>query len=439
MLFDARAAKQLHPGAHLAVQGCPGLRLVATASTKSWVYRYKSRADGKLKQVTLGHWPAMPAATAAAAWQAQREGRAQGLDPVAQRKAQRAAERVTPAPKVFTVTALVTAYVKGHIKTARAEAGAVAATRALNCLLNEEPAFAATPADQLTRAEAFRVLSERRGTPTAAARLRSLLGAAWDYALDAGLLDGNTPNWWRMVLRGGLKSKGKLVGGQHLGRQRRVLSREEVAKLLGWLPNMHALGQDAVVMYLWTATRGVEFLAMRPEQLRREADGLWWQVPKASTKNARHTDAVDLRVPLFGRALAVVERRLAAVGESGWLFEDVRGAQYTQHDFSTYIFHMQPYSPRVMNRTGEGLVLPVTHWSPHDLRRTARTLLASLGCPNEVGEAIVGHMPTEIVGTYNAYTYDAERKLWLAKLSDCLAALANAESFGLGCAWGVKP
>ena len=74
-------------------------------------------------------------------------------------------------------------------------------------------------------------------------------------------------------------------------------------------------------------------------------------------------------------------------------------------------------------REGEGLVLPVTKWTPHDLRRTARTLLASIGCPNEVAEAIMGHMPADIVGTYNLHSYDSERRHWLTLLSQRLESL----------------
>ena len=69
-------------------------------------------------------------------------------------------------------------------------------------------------------------------------------------------------------------------------------------------------------------------------------------------------------------------------------------------------------------------LLPVTDWTPHNLRRTARTLLAGLGCPREGGEAIVVHMPELIEATYNVHTYDAERRLWLVRLADHLEALA---------------
>ena len=70
--------------------------------------------------------------------------------------------------------------------------------------------------------------------------------------------------------------------------------------------------------------------------------------------------------------------------------------------------------------------LPVSHWAPHDLRRSARTLLASMGCPKEVGESVLGHMLPGVEGVYNLHEYDAERVVWLRRLSDRLEELAQA-------------
>lgn len=424
MFFDARAAKMLPAGQHLVIGGCPGLRLVATASRKSWAYRYKD-PTGRMKQVALGQWPAVSAQAAVSAWAALRDDKARGADPATQRRAARALQR--PAPAAYTVADVVADYITGHIDVHRKAAGADASKRLLLNLMAQHPEFGCKPAADVTRGVAFDVLDAKKATPTAAAKLRSLLGAAWDYALDAGRLPGDTPNWWRVVMRGRLKSQGKIVGGQHQGQRRRVLQPPEVAALLAWLPNMHALGRDVTLMYLHTAARGAEITGMRPEHLTQEVGGQWWwTVPKAQTKTAKTAAAVDLRVPLFGQALAVVQCRLAAVGASGWLFEDARGEQYTQHDYSTYIYGLQPYSVKVTQRQSTGgLVLPVTNWSPHDLRRTSRTLLAGLGCPNEVGEAILGHVPAQIVGTYNAYSYDAERVLWLGRLAGALENMQN--------------
>lgn len=430
MFFDARAAKLLQPGAHLVIDGCPGLRLVATATRKTWTYRYKAPGTERMKQVSIGHWPAMPVQAAAAAWQALRDQRASGEDPGQAKRARRAvASGKVTSPDAYTVRQVVQDLIDGPLQQ-RKEAGAIAAERALTRFLDEEPELAAQPGGTVTRSQAYDALDRRKDTPTSTAKLRSMLGSAWDLALDAGRIPDSTPNWWRLILKGKLKSRGKVVGGEHVGVRRRVLPAPEIATLLAWLPHMHELGRDTTQMYLWTCARGAEILAMRPEHVREEDSGWWWTVPVAMTKNARHEHAVDHRVPLFGRALAIVQRRLKAVEDgahqAGWLFEDARQEQYTQHDFSTYIYSLQPHSEKVARRQGEGLVLPVANWTPHDLRRTARTLLASLGCPEEIAEAILGHLPKGVVGVYNAYTYDAERRVWLQKLSDYLEALAPA-------------
>lgn len=422
MFFDPRAAKALQPGQHLVVVGCPGLRLVASGPYKTWTYRYKPPGERNMKQVSLGHWPAVPVAEAVAAWSAKREARAAGEDPRASKAAARdAALASAAAPENGpTVEKVVRRYIRGHLRASRTPASALAAERALLAMLEAHPDVAATPAAQLTRAQAYAVIDAKRSTPTAAAKLRSLLGAAWDDAYDPGVLPQDAPNWWRQVLRGKLKSKGKIVGGEHVGPKRRVLRLDEVGALLAWAAdNMHALGFDVLVLYLWTGARGSEILSMRPEHVAEEPTGWWWTVPAALTKNAGHEFAMDLRVPLFGRALAVVQRRLAAVGESGVLFESTRGRPYTQHDFSTYVYDLQPYSIKSRERPGRP-VLPVTDWSPHHLRRTVRTQLAALGCPREIAEAILGHMPATIEATYNLHTYDAERREWLDRWAGVL-------------------
>lgn len=426
MFFDARAAKLLQPGEHLVVDGCPGLRLEASATRKSWTYRYKAPGTGRMKQIGIGQWPAMAVQPAAAEWAKLRAQRGEGIDPGQLRREARQAVKVAAQdPALYQVQALVADYLQGHVDQHRQTRGAKATRRRLEVLLEAEAEFAGTPAASITRAQAFDILDRRKDRPTSTAKIRSELGAAWDYALDAGRLDGNVPNWWRMIMKGRLKSKGKLLGGKHVGQKRRTLPAAEIGQLLAWLPNMHEWARDACEMYLWTCARGVEIFGMRPEHVAEEKDGLWWTVPKALTKNARYEDAVDLRVPLVGRAKKIVQRRLKAVGPSGWLFADEDGEQLLQHRLSTYIYDLQPYSFKAQRRQGDGLVLPVTGWSPHHLRRAGRTLLASLGCIKEVGEAILGHMPAEIEGIYNEYTYDKERRLWLGKLSAELERLAK--------------
>lgn len=416
MYFDARAAKLLKPGEHMTIDAAPGLRLKATQTRRTWVYRYK--ADGLMKQVKIGLWPDMSIAQALASWQALRDGKGAGIDPQQSKRVTYSAE-----PGGASVRDVIDGYIAGHLATMNTPAAEVA-RRALLRLMDESPDLANKSAAAVTRADAFRVIDQRKQYPTAAAKLKAHLAAAWNYAHDSGGIDDTAANWWRDVHRGRLKSRGKVVGGKHQGPTRRVLHIDEVRTLLAWsAEHMHALAYDVLVMYLWTGARGGEIVSMRPEHVTQEPTGLWWTVPVSITKNAGIVGAVDLRVPLIGKAREVVTRRLSSVGKSGWLFEDARGEQYTQHDFSTYVYDLQPYSKKAQRAALNGSDrprLPVTGWTPHNLRRTARTLLAGLGCPREIGEAILGHMPPVIEATYNAYSYDAERVLWLGRLDGSL-------------------
>ena len=425
MVFDPRAAKLLKEGESIAVDNCPGLRLKSSTRSKSWVYRYRDSA-GSLRMVKLGNWPAMTLSEAIVAWDEARSKQAEGADLVQERADKKQAQReaLIALDTEYRVQALIDDFVEGHLKEHRKAAGAKAAERILRLALEEFPDFAQMPAHEVSRKHAFALLDARKHVPTIAQKLRSLMGSAWDYALDAGRLDGDVPNWWQAVMKGRLKSKGKIIGGKHVGQKRRALTEEEVGLLLRWLPNMHKVGADTVVMYLWTGTRGSEILGMKPEHLAEKEGVLWWTVPKELTKNARFKDATDLRVPLLGRAREIVLRRLEDTDKGEFLFRGVGDKPYTQHTFSTYIYDLQPYSPKSKREGKTRGVLPVTDWTPHNLRRTTRTMLPSLGCPSEVAEAILGHVPSEIEATYNAYSYDAERLLWLSKLADKLEALA---------------
>lgn len=429
MAFDARAIKLLPEGEHLTSQEFPGLRLVASSTGRSWIYRYKSPVDGRMRQTKLGGWPAMSVHAAVAEWERLRRARDEGADPALETKTQRAESRQQAQAKkaegeraAYTVARVADDYYQGHVRLSRARKGANEVRRMFDTMLGETGSI---PAAELTRAQAFDLIkSYAESAPVQAKKLRAELGAAWDYAIDSGRMGDNVPNWWRQILHGKIRSKGKKIAGQKIGVTKRVLSGEEVGQLIRWLPNFTAIVEDVLTLYLWTGTRGGEICGMRGDEIAREADGLlWWTIPKARTKSARHPLATDLRVPLFGRALDVAQRRKERYG-AGVLFP-ARGLPRAieQKTVQVAVYYHQPYSETRPDYVRPRL--PVSHWGPHDLRRTARTLLASLGCPDVVGEAILGHMPAGIVGTYNRHTYDAERVEWLRRLSEHLEALAQ--------------
>lgn len=403
MGFDARAIKLLQQGQHLTSTETPGLRVEAHSDRKTWTYRYRSPLDQKLRQVKIGTWPAMSTHVAVFAWERLRDLRDSGRDPAVEAKAERErsrraiAEAVAASTPCYTVAQVCDDYWQGHVLPSRAKKGATEVRRMFDKMLGDTAGLAAK---DISRAEAFDLIKGYAETaPVQAGKLRAELGAAWDYAIDAGRLPASCPNWWRLIMRGKIRSKGKRIAGESIGSAQRVLSPSEVGTLIRWLPNFSRLLEDSITLYLWTCTRGAEIVGMEGREIQRETDGLtWWVIPKGRTKSARHENAIDLRVPLFGRALDVAMRRKDRYGD-GLLFQartlDGKIRAVEQKTIQSTVYFHQPYS--TTRPEAERARLPVSHWSPHDLRRTSRTLF-----------------------------YDAERAEWLRRLSDHLEHLATA-------------
>jgi len=65
------------------------------------------------------------------------------------------------------------------------------------------------------------------------------------------------------------------------------------------------------------------------------------------------------------------------------------------------------------------------HWTIHDLRRTARTLLARAGVRSEVAEHLLGHAIPGMEGVYNRYEYYKEKAVALSELDVLLNEIVN--------------
>ncbi|RKP46660.1 tyrosine-type recombinase/integrase [Pararobbsia silviterrae] len=417
MRFDARAAKLLQPQTHMTIDGSPGLRLEASATRKSWIYRYKSPISGLMKQTKIGAWPNMSVAAAITEWEKLRELRDAGIEPGGDKR--KTSADMVPQTSRYTVEQVCRAYLVGHVEVSRKSKGAAEIARMFRTMLDDVKDL---DASSVTRSQAFDLLESHRSRPVQAQKLRAELGAAWDYALDAGRLPDTTPNWWRQILRGKLRSTGKTIAGERVGSVKRVLSDAEVGELIRWLPNFSDLLSDALTLYFWTGTRGGEIVAMEGAEIADEPDGLWWTIPKAKTKNARRDRATDLRVPLIGRAEAIVRKRKSHFGDR-YLFPVGFDGHSPQNTIQTQVYYHQPYSntrPKMRRPR-----LTVSHWTPHDIRRTVRTMLAAMDCRDDVAEAVLGHVQPGVKGVYNRHSYDKQRREWLTKLSAHLETLAS--------------
>ncbi len=200
MHFDARAAKQLTTGQYFTISDCPGLRLEASLTRRSWIYRYKSPVDQLMKRVKIGEWPAMSVGAAMVAWERLRAERMDGVDAAGVKKAERDAERREAARLAevertakLTVGRVCNDYLVKHVEKNRQTKGAKEVRRMFATMLGP---LADMEAAAVTRTHAFDLINSFVHIPVQASKLRAEMGAAWDFALDAGRLPPSSPNWW---------------------------------------------------------------------------------------------------------------------------------------------------------------------------------------------------------------------------------------------------
>lgn len=199
-----------------------------------------------------------------------------GRDPSLERKAKRQEIRIQASEAkdgAYTVSRLVEDYIEGYVIGHRTSANAKALASRLRRGI--EPIAELEP-QGVTRSVAFELIQGLADRPVMAASVKQELGAAWEYAYDSGRLEDDIPNWWRLILKGKLQSKGQLRDGVHKGTDKRVLSEAEIGRLI--VKDYALLSpaiQDVLTLYLWTCARGVEICALHADHISEE-DGVLW-------------------------------------------------------------------------------------------------------------------------------------------------------------------
>lgn len=184
-------------------------------------------------------------------------------------------------------------------------------------------------------------------------------------------------------------------------RRERALSDEEILVVWRQIDDMPGTSEvkRAIKMVLVTAQRPIEVVGMH----RREIDGNWWTIPwdRIKTENGKKLNRVqrDHRVYLGPLAMSLL-------GESaGYIFSSIKIDDHIVRN---------SMSQRISKISPAYFGLP--RWTPHDLRRTAKTLMARVGVRKEHSERVLNHTQDEMESTYNQYQYDKEKRAALLKL-----------------------
>jgi integrase len=68
---------------------------------------------------------------------------------------------------------------------------------------------------------------------------------------------------------------------------------------------------------------------------------------------------------------------------------------------------------------------PLPNWTLHDLRRTAKTLMARAGVRPDISERVLGHVIAGVEGTYDRHSYADEKRDALEKLAAMIERILN--------------
>ena len=379
---------QASPGQRLVLYDAKarGLCLRVTPRTKSWSFIYRPQGSARQRRFTIGDYPAWSLSDARKKALSLRQAVQDGRDPVAERKERREALTVAAMVDRFIVKA------KGKLRS----------WNSYDKLFrrNVVPVIGDRPAGQVTRAEIANMLdgiAER--APSVANGVHSALSSVYGWAVSEGLVPDNPVRGLRM---------------RHASRSRdRVLSDEELRRFWRVTEELAPAYRAALRLVLLTGQRPGEVIGIRAEEV--DAGAAVWRLPASRVKNKR-----DHVVPLTGEALSLVRRLMGEGHQTGPLLRTRRGHEATNVSLAKAFSRLRAHG-----------LFPDAKATPHDLRRTAATLMGRLELDQMTIARVLNHASTTkatVTGSvYDRHTYEPQMRRALEALNAEVARIITDE------------
>ncbi|EAB4492542.1 tyrosine-type recombinase/integrase [Salmonella enterica] len=383
-----------------------GLRVSCGATgVKSFFYRYTSPLTGKLVQVKIGNFPQTSLAAARLKLNELKLLRQEGRCPASelkQEKQLRAIEAEQAKVPELTVQGLVELYLTERIEDrktkdgkiipgARKKKGQDEVRRTLYADAVDK--LGDRNAAEITRNDVITLINGivARGAQVQAGNVLRELSLAYEFAIGLGRFDASFANPALLAKSSLRQTRIKLTNN----RGTRVLSEAELKKFLQWLPGstFSPTIKNVLRLTLWTGCRTGEVCNMAWKDVDLEKGTIHLRETKTG---------VERYVQLSTQAIDFL--KVLRLNSDTYLFPSTRTRRPIQQKYLT---------ENAWRLRESGQMLDIPSWTPHDLRRTVRTGLSRLQCPNEVAEAILGHTKGGVEGIYNLYKYDDECKKWL--------------------------
>lgn len=293
MRITKRAASALERG-YLWDDAVPGLGLFSRGRGKAWILRYRD-AEGKRRQITLGHWPAISIDDARALARRRAGEAAHGRDPLAELRS-------------ATVADLLNHYEKHHRTRVHGRAPRDDGDTARRLDLLRER-WGPLRAGEIRYTHVAELLASQSAAPYAQNRTRALIRSVWNRGRVWGLVPATQPN----PVQG-------TTANPERPRTRRALSPAELSRIIDATRSIGTRAAAAIALVVYTGARPRELLRLRWEDTDLAATTITLRGRKAGD---------DLVLPLPADAVILLfdlERKRAGP----WVFPGRQGKPWSR-------------------------------------------------------------------------------------------------------------
>lgn len=392
---------------------------VLSSGEKLWYYIYTFEGRKRFMRLGEGNYPDLSIADARKLYDAAKMKVVNGIDPLAEKEKQKHERLHAP-----TVAELVSEYISRYAMKEKRS------WKKDESILNREviPAWGKLKAADITKRDVNLLMGRvrERGAPIMARNALAVVRKMFNWAVSEDILQA-TPCL-------GIKAPPASAP-----RKRHLLEEEEEIRIL-WesldRPDLSMLPEtrNALKLVLVTAQRPGEVLGMHS----REIKGHWWTIPSERTKNKKthRVYLTDMALDLIG-ALTVRNQETGKEEERGYIFPSpLTDADKPMGSTALSVAVSRNLSVPVLDGKGKPVLdakgkpvtenkLGVKHFTPHDLRRTAATLLAQSKIRYEDRERVLNHTLGKLDDAYNQHDYDDEKQQALETLERKLCSIIH--------------
>jgi integrase len=383
--LTSKSIENLRPDAirrEIADGGCRGLYFIIQPSgARSWACRY--RVNGQSQKLTLGSFPAISLPQARRLAATALEQLAGGGDPGANKR-QAKAEAAERGRDTFERLASV--FIEEHAKRKTRESSWRAAERTL--LREAATAWRGRPVADIRRRDVIELISKiALDRPVQANRARAHLSRFFKWCAARDVV-GSSP----------------CIGVERPGKEtirERILCDDEIRRFWNAAAQLPPPFPDVYRLLLLSGQRKQEVADLTWGEL--DLTRRIWTLPSTRAKNK-----VAHLIPLGPMAWEIIERQ-------------------PRRDDTDRVFGPRPlrdlFPP--IKRQLDKIVQPDASWVNHDLRRTARSLLARGRVLFDVAERMIGHLPVGMVRVYDRHAYLDEKRAGFAALEREIGLILN--------------